>query len=138
MIGNRNLNDIIDIDLLKSIQDRLAEITGLAYNIVDFKGNPINNYSNFCDFCSKVRNTKEGMKICYDTNAHAGLEAAIRQKPYVFKCPAGLVDVAIPIIVNGNYLGAVFLDKLELIKISLSQLENQIIILKCVEMMINY
>ncbi|AIY78583.1 histidine kinase [Clostridium botulinum] len=123
MIGNRNLNDIIDIDLLKSIQDRLAEITGLAYNIVDFKGNPINNYSNFCDFCSKVRNTKEGMKICYDTNAHAGLEAAIRQKPYVFKCPAGLVDVAIPIIVNGNYLGAVFFgqirtnkDKLEPIR----------------------
>ncbi|NHL29306.1 histidine kinase [Clostridium botulinum] len=123
MIGNRNLNDIIDIDLLKSIQDRLAENTGLAYNIVDFKGNPINNYSNFCDFCSKVRNTKEGMKICYDTNAHAGLEAAIRQKPYVFKCPAGLVDVAIPIIVNGNYLGAVFFgqirtnkDKLEPIR----------------------
>ncbi|MBZ9691696.1 MULTISPECIES: PocR ligand-binding domain-containing protein [unclassified Clostridium] len=123
MIGNRNLNDIMDIDLLKSIQDRLAEITGLAYNIVDFKGNPINNYSNFCDFCSKVRNTKEGMKICYDTNAHAGLEAAIRQKPYVFKCPAGLVDVAIPIIVNGNYLGAVFFgqirtnkDKLEPIR----------------------
>ncbi|NFT08599.1 MULTISPECIES: PocR ligand-binding domain-containing protein [Clostridium] len=123
MIGNRNLNDIIDIDLLKSIQDRLAEITGLAYNIVDFKGNPINNYSNFCDFCSKVRNTKEGTKICYDTNAHAGLEAAIRQKPYVFKCPAGLVDVAIPIIVNGNYLGAVFFgqvrtnkDKLEPIR----------------------
>ncbi|ACD53220.1 histidine kinase [Clostridium botulinum] len=108
MIGNRNLNDIIDINLLKSIQDRLAEITGLAYNIVDFKGNPINNYSNFCDFCSKVRDTREGMKICYDTNAHAGLEAAIRQTPYVFKCPAGLVDVAIPIIVNGNYLGAVF------------------------------
>ncbi|AOR23645.1 PocR ligand-binding domain-containing protein [Clostridium taeniosporum] len=108
MIGNENLNSIIDVNLLKSIQDRLAEITGLAYNIVDFKGNPINNYSNFCNFCSKIRNTKDGMKICYDTNAHAGLEAAIRQKPYIFKCPAGLVDVAVPIIVKGNYLGAVF------------------------------
>lgn len=108
MIGNKDLNNIIDINILKEIQDRLAEITGLAYNIVDFKGNPINNYSNFCEFCKKIRKTREGMKICYDTNAHAGLEAAIRQKPYVFKCPAGLVDVAIPIIVNENYFGAVF------------------------------
>ncbi|WP_460277994.1 PocR ligand-binding domain-containing protein [Clostridium sp. CTA-5] len=108
VLNSRNLNEIIDISLLQSIQDRLAEITGLAYNIVDFKGNPINNYSNFCDFCSKVRSTQEGMKICYQTNAHAGLEAAIRQQPYVFKCPAGLVDVATPIIVNNNYLGAIF------------------------------
>lgn len=108
MVNSKNLNEIIDVKLLQCIQDRLAEITGLAYNIVDFKGNPINSYSNFCSFCNKMRSTPEGMKICYDANAHAGLEAAIRQEPYVFKCPAGLVDVATPIIVNNNYLGAVF------------------------------
>ncbi|WMJ80544.1 PocR ligand-binding domain-containing protein [Clostridium sp. MB40-C1] len=108
MLSGKNLKDIIDVEVLQNIQDRLAEITGLAYNIVDFKGNPINNYSNFSEFCKKMRSTKEGMKTCCDTNAHAGLEAAIRQKPYIFKCPAGLVDVATPIIVNNNYLGAVF------------------------------
>ncbi|MCY6960171.1 sensor histidine kinase [Clostridium brassicae] len=108
MLSSKSLKDIIDIDMLQNIQDRLAEITGLAYNIVDFKGNPINNYSNFSKFCKKMRSTTEGMKTCCDANAHAGLEAAIRQKPYIFKCPAGLVDVATPIIVNNNYLGAVF------------------------------
>ncbi|MGG7076552.1 PocR ligand-binding domain-containing protein [Clostridium sardiniense] len=108
MCSIKKLKNLIDIDLLESIQNRLAEITGLAFNIVDFRGEPMNEYSNFCDFCKEMRSTEEGMKLCYEANAHAGLEAAIRQKPYVFKCPAGLVDVATPIIINNHYIGAIF------------------------------
>lgn len=108
MCSIKKLKNLIDIDLLESIQNRLAEITGLAFNIVDFRGEPMNEYSNFCDFCKEMRSTEEGMRLCYEANAHAGLEAAIRQKPYVFKCPAGLVDVATPIIINNHYIGAIF------------------------------
>lgn len=45
--------------------------------------------------------------MCYSANAHAGLEAAIRKEPYIFRCHEGLVDVAVPIIVNYNYLGVI-------------------------------
>lgn len=109
MENNRGLSDLIDVTLLQDIQDKLAEITGLAFNIVNFRGDPINKYSNFCSLCKAIRDTDEGFKLCRSANAHGGLEAAIRQKPYMFKCPAGLVDVAIPIIIDNQYVGAVFL-----------------------------
>ncbi|WP_066676311.1 PocR ligand-binding domain-containing protein [Clostridium septicum] len=108
MENNRGLSDLIDVTLLQDIQDKLAEITGLAFNIVNFRGDPINKYSNFCSFCKAIRDTDEGFKLCRSANAHGGLEAAIRQKPYMFKCPAGLVDVAIPIIIDNQYVGAIF------------------------------
>ena len=101
------LNCLIDSKLLKDIQGNMAKITNLAYNIIDFTGNPINKYCNFSTFCKKMRSTPQGMKMCYSANAHAGLEAAIRKEPYIFRCHAGLVDVAVPIIVNDNYLGAI-------------------------------
>lgn len=101
-----NLKEVIDVNVLQDIQDRLSEITGIAFITVDFKGTPINKYSNFSDFCKRMRSTPEGRKMCYASDAHAGLESAIRQKPYIFKCHAGLVDFSAPIIVNGQYLGA--------------------------------
>lgn len=124
MLNNRNLHDLIDVNILKNIQDRLGEITGLAYNIVNFKGIPINEYSNFSSFCKKIRSTHEGLRICCDANAHAGLEAALRKKPYIFRCPAGLVDVAIPIIVNDTYLGAIFFGQVRTNNDNLSSINN--------------
>lgn len=104
---NFNLKDVIDVNVLQNIQDRLSEITGIAFITVDFKGVPVNKYSNFSDFCKRMRSTEEGRRLCYASDAHAGLESAIMQKPYIFKCHAGLVDFSAPIIVNGQYLGAI-------------------------------
>ena len=124
MSSDKNLHNLIDVNILKNIQDRLAEITGLAYNIVNFKGIPINDYSNFSSFCKKMRKDPERLRICCETNAHAGLEAALRKKPYIFRCPAGLIDVAIPIIINDTYLGAVFFGQVRTNNDNLSAIEN--------------
>jgi len=102
-----NLKDLIDIDVLQNMQDELGIITGVSFITVDFRGNPITNASNFCSFCNEIRKIPSGLDICCKSDAHGGLEAAIRQKPYIYKCPSGLVDFSAPIIVQGQYLGAV-------------------------------
>ncbi len=102
-----NLKDLIDIDVLQNIQDKLGMITGVSFITVDFRGNPITDASNFCLFCNEIRKSPSGIDICCKSDAHGGLEAAIRQKPYIYKCPSGLVDFSAPIIVGGQYLGAV-------------------------------
>ena len=102
-----NFKDLIDINVLQDIQDKLGVITGVSFITVDFRGDPITKASNFSSFCNEIRKTPEGLKCCCKSDAHGGLEAAIRKKPYMYKCPFGLVDFSAPIIVQGKYLGAV-------------------------------
>jgi ligand-binding sensor protein len=52
---NFYLGNIIDVQVLQDIQDKFAELTGIAFVTVDFKGKPITQRSNFCEFCKMRR-----------------------------------------------------------------------------------
>lgn len=100
------LKELIDVKVLQYIQDQLWILTGVAFITVDYRGIPITKGSGFCTFCKKIRDDKDNINICYKSDAHGGLESAIRKKSYIYRCPAGLVDFSAPIIVDGQYLGA--------------------------------
>lgn len=102
-----NLNEIVDLDVLNTIQDKFAESTGLAAVTVDYAGTPITSYSNFSPFCNTVRKDKRCLKLCNKCDSYGGLEAARSHTPYIYKCHLGLVDFAIPIVLNGHYLGSI-------------------------------
>ncbi|MEG0074558.1 MAG: PocR ligand-binding domain-containing protein [Eubacterium sp.] len=101
------ITDIIDVDVLQKIQDSFSDATGFATITVDYKGNPITKYSNFSDFCMKVREDSKCLECCYRSDAHGGIESARSGKPSIYICHGGLVDLAVPIMVKGNYLGAI-------------------------------
>ncbi|RKD32747.1 sensor histidine kinase [Thermohalobacter berrensis] len=100
------LSDIIDIEILQEIQNQFAQATGLAAVTVDYKGNPMTKYSNFSKFCKLLRNDNKCREACYQSDAHGGLEAARTGKPYIYRCHSGLIDIAVPIIAKGQYLGS--------------------------------
>ncbi len=102
-----HLRDFIDIDILQEIQDKFAEATGFAAVTVDFKGNPVTKYSNFSKFCKLIRKNRKCEEACQQSDAHGGLEAARTGEPYIYKCHTGLIDFAVPIIIKGNYVGAI-------------------------------
>ena len=101
------ITDIIDVEVLQKIQDSFSDATGLAAVTVDYKGNPITKYSNFSEFCNCVRKDSNNRDCCYHSDAHGGIESARSGKPSIYLCHGGLVDVAVPIMVKGNYLGAI-------------------------------
>lgn len=101
------ITDIIDVDVLQKIQDSFSDATGFATITVDYKGNPITKYSNFSDYCMKVREDAKCLECCYRSDAHGGIESARSGKPSIYICHGGLVDLAVPIMVKGNYLGAI-------------------------------
>ena len=78
-------------------------LTGVAFITVDYRGVPITKPSSFC---KNIRENESSISICYKSDVNGGLESTIRKKPYIYKCPAGLVDFSVPIIVDGKYLGA--------------------------------
>lgn len=105
--GVESLTEIIDIEVLQEIQDKLAETTGLAVVIADKDGNAITRPSCFSRVCQLIRSTEAGLAKCQSSDAQLGMQASQTQEPVMSPCHAGLVDLAAPIIVNGKYLGSV-------------------------------
>lgn len=104
---NIGIRDIVDIEQLQELQDNFAEVTRLAVVAVDYKGDPITAYSNFTKFCSKFREDGRCRRMCFKSDAHGGVEAARTQKPHIYRCHTGLVDFAVPILFEGQYLGSI-------------------------------
>lgn len=102
-----DLKTILDIPLWETVQDQIAKLTGTAIITIDFKGNPITKHSCRTDFCSIIRENPVSRKRCYKCDALAGLEAVRLERPYIYLCHCGIVDVAVPVMVGDRYLGAV-------------------------------
>ncbi|WP_432403211.1 sensor histidine kinase [Wukongibacter sp. M2B1] len=124
MEGLFHLRDVIDVEVLQEIQDEYAEATGFAAITVDYRGNPITQYSNFSRFCKLIRQDKKCRDACHQSDAHGGLEAARTGKPSIYKCPMGLIDFAVPIIVKGQYLGSILSGQAKLKDNELVRLNN--------------
>jgi len=100
------LGEIVEIDILQEIQAKFSEATGLAAVIVDPEGNPITKPSNFTKFCTYIRSFPQGLVGCVSCDDRAGHITIDNQRPVVYHCHSGLTDLAAPIIVQNQYIGA--------------------------------
>lgn len=98
-----------DIDMLQQLQDSFALSTGVSCLTEDFKGKPLTCPSCFSHFCSQmVRKSRVGMDRCLHCDMR-GAEDAIRAgKPVIYQCHAGLIDFAAPVMMEGQYIGAIY------------------------------
>ena len=109
-----NIQTILDIPHWEKIQDRLAELTGTAIICIDYKGTPVTKHSCRTDFCSVIRENPVSRKRCFRCDALAGLEAVRLERPYIYLCHCGIVDVAVPVMVGDRYLGSVMFGQVRL------------------------
>lgn len=119
----KKISEMIDINLLQSIQDNCSRAMGIGAVTVDYRGNPITRYSGFTEHCMKVREVQGFSEMCAQCDAHGGLHAAITGQPYIYRCHADLVDFAVPLIVNGTYMGAVLGGQVRVCEEEAEQLE---------------
>lgn len=109
-----DLRALLDVPLWETVQDQLALLTGTAIITIDYKGNPITKHSGRTEFCSVIRENPTFRKRCYRCDALAGLEAVRLGRPYVYLCHCGVVDVAVPVLVGDQYLGAVMFGQVKI------------------------
>lgn len=102
---NLNIITILGKERLEDIQRKISKVTGLAFITVDYKGEPITEVTNFTGFCQKWRSKPEQLEICRSSDAFGSIQATVKKKPCVYFCPCGLLEVAIPIVIDGHYLG---------------------------------
>lgn len=102
-----DIRTLMDVPLWEQLQDQLAKLTGMAISCIDVNGVPVSKSSGQTDFCRIMRQNPVTRKRCYRCDALAGLEALRLERPYIYLCHCGIVDVAIPVLYAGRYIGAV-------------------------------
>lgn len=101
------LGYFVETEMLQEVQERFSAATGLGAIIADAQGQPLTSASNFTSFCTKMRSNEKGAQCCVMSDRDVGIKAAQQAKPVVHYCHAGLIDVAAPIVINGEHLGSV-------------------------------
>jgi ligand-binding sensor protein len=107
MAENFRLKNLIHPDVLREMQESFAHSTGMGAVFTDELGHHIDEGSNFTAYCRRIRATKGGIDGCHMSNYYATLTAIKSRKPYIYLCHAGLVDIEIPIILDGQVVGSV-------------------------------
>ena len=112
MTGGRTvkyrLQDLIDIEQLQALQDRLYEVYSFPSAIIDTDGN-ILTATAWQDVCTKFhRRHKECERECVKSNQHVIDGAVAGESTVSYRCSHGLFDTATPINVNGTHLGNFF------------------------------
>lgn len=107
MIGMIQLDKLIDVKVLQSIQDSFSDTTKMSAITVKYNGEPITKPSNFTKFCDLIRKDKNKSIMCHKCDAYGGVQSAITGKPHIYKCHAGLYDFAVPIMIEESYVGAI-------------------------------
>ncbi|MFL0195392.1 PocR ligand-binding domain-containing protein [Clostridium sp. WILCCON 0269] len=102
------IEDVIDINLLQKFQDNFAKSMNIASVTVDTDGNPVTKPSFYTSFCMNfTQSTDIGTRRCAESHKRGGIEAVRSGKPYVYTCHAGLIDFAVPIIVEDKHIGTI-------------------------------
>ncbi|MDO9493907.1 PocR ligand-binding domain-containing protein [Acetobacterium sp.] len=107
-----HLIQLVDKEIIIKILDAFTNVTGLTANIVDVEGHSIfskKDAQKNCEFCHMIwkMEKQKGISRCVGAYARAGKQAAIFDEPYIFRCPAGLIEWAAPIIFDEEHLGTI-------------------------------
>ncbi|MBO3444867.1 PocR ligand-binding domain-containing protein [Clostridium sp. CCUG 7971] len=125
--GNLNLDKIIDFNKWQKLQDSLALVTKMSMITVDYKGKPVSKHSECHKFCESVRANNQMAKYCQKCDSRGGLEAVRLNEPYIYLCHYNIVDVAIPIIIDGRYIGAIMAGQVKLSDDNATELLEKIV-----------
>jgi ligand-binding sensor protein len=107
-IASLEMTDVIDVRIMSNFLDYFSVSMGMGCGAVDTNGNMIDNGHNFASFCMDLtRSTHTGLKRCDECSRKGGEEATSTGRPSVYKCHAGLIDFAVPILVEGRQIGSV-------------------------------
>ncbi len=102
------LTDLLPLEKWAEIEDDIYEQTGLESSVFNPKGIRITDNKKWANrLCPEIKATDKGQAfIC--AVAHMNLAEMSRQtgEPVIEECDAGLVKLVVPIIVNGEFIGA--------------------------------
>ena len=102
------LIDIIDVDVLQALLDSFTKATGTGTAILDMEGNVL-VATGWQDICTQFhRVNPDTASRCLESDIHLASQLEAGQEYNVYRCRNGLVDVAVPIVVDASHVGNLF------------------------------
>lgn len=102
-----DINEVLDMTKWAQLQEKIAIATHFAILLVDYRGKPLTYHSQVKPFCQLARSHPELGQYCEKCDARGGLEAVRTGQPYIYRCHFDIIDMAIPIMVDQHYAGAI-------------------------------
>lgn len=90
---------------VSSIMHDYTHATGIACVYADIRGRECSNAYNFTKFCKFIRSIPAFRDKCYQCDLCGGIETLKKQQCCPYRCHAGLVDFAVPIVKNNKIYG---------------------------------
>ena len=104
------LEHILRLGILKDIQEMFYELTGM--NTIFFSFKKGGGHYFFSDekralFCQIIQSDPEGERRCYLSNMKGAQKAQEKGSFHIYPCHAGLIDIAIPLMVKKEVVGVI-------------------------------
>ena len=100
--------DFIDFEKVNLLLEGFNKSTGFVTAILDLEGNVLSK-SGWRLICTDFHraNPETGKKCCISDTVLAN-KMAVGEKYYFYKCLNGLIDVAVPVVINGEHIANLF------------------------------
>lgn len=102
-----HLTDLFTEDDLKALQQELFERFGLNADIMDAEGKRLfgNTWGN--DLCKAIRDDDKGFGSICVTAGQMFSHLMKQGEPFSEECDAGMMRVSVPVVVDGEVIGAI-------------------------------
>lgn len=104
----KTILDFVDFEKINLLLEGFNKSTGFATAILDLEGNVLSKsgWRNICTDFHRVH--PEASKSCIESDTRLASQMKAGEKFHWYKCLNGLIDVAVPIIINNEHVANLF------------------------------
>ncbi len=102
------LTDLLPVEKWKALEAEIHTMSGLDTNIFNPEGVRISDFKAWINrLCPEIKATDKGQSfICAVAHMNVAEQARQQGAPVIEECDAGLIKLVVPIILDGEFLGA--------------------------------
>jgi AraC-like DNA-binding protein/ligand-binding sensor protein len=103
-----DFSHILDLAALSQFQSIFYKLTGLPVSLCNSELATITFYpkTERSSLCKVIQTSKEGVERCRSSDEAAIDKSLKKKRPYIYRCHAGLINVTIPLIIDGRHVGS--------------------------------
>ncbi len=103
-----NFSELVDIPRVQRLTDLFFKATGIVTAVVTRDGSVLTR-SGWQDICSRFhRINPDTRQRCIESDTHIANKIESGQKYSLYQCRNGLIDAAVPIVVEGEHVANFF------------------------------